>query len=682
MCRVLRIVLSISAVCVLRAAPPAPSTAQAQAALAQLPLRFEANRGQAPAEVRYTGRAGGYSLLLTSRGPSFAVGSEHVTLSLQHSNPNPAIEALDPLPTRTNYFIGNRRNWRSDVPTYQRVRYSQVYPGVDVVYYGRQNQLEYDLVLAPGADPRAIRMKFDGARGLKISSSGDVIVQTHGSQLIQRLPSIYQDGRPIRGRYTLVGRNTVGVRVDKYNRARPLVIDPAINYTTYLGGTSIDQINAVKLGPNGQLFVAGSTATEDLVCFGYCYNPLSAGLTDVIIAIFDTTQTPVALTYFSYFGGSNNDVANAIDVDANGVLYVTGTTTSTDFPIVGGAIQTTGAATTVDAFVSVFNTALQGTDSLIYSTYLGGTDGDKIYVIGDTKSTDFPTTPNAFLGVKFGPQDAFITEIDPTAGALVYSTYMGGESYDWGRAIAVGKTGLIYFALSSVSQTFPTTGGAYNPVPAGGQDAIFGVIDITKNGVDSLVHGSYLGGSGNEEVHALGLDANENMVIAGYTLSTDYPITGDAVQPQNNGNADAFVTILDPKANGPAGLLYSTYIGGSHGDVPIDMMIDSLGNIYLTGYTLSPDFPVTPNAVQPQWGQGINVFVTEFRSGVSGTAALQFSTYFGTSGTSVPTGIAVGPDGAIYVVGYAFAGLPLTGGAFQPSYGGGGSDGFVMAIGR
>jgi hypothetical protein len=693
MFRVSRLAILLTAFCALQAAPPPPSTSQAQAALAQLPLRFEQNSGQAAPSVRFTGHAGRYSLQLTTRGPSFAVGSDHVDLSLLNSKRSPKIEGLDLLPARTNYFLGDRSHWRTNVPTYSRVRYDQVYRGIDVVYYGRQNQLEYDFILSPGADPAAIRMKFDGARSLSISNSGDLIVKTHSSELVQKLPAIYQDGHPIRGRYTLLSKNTVGVQVERYDRARPLVIDPVVTYTSYLGGTGVDQINAVKLGPNGQLYVAGQTATQDLICYGYCYNPLSAGLQDAFLAIFDTTQSPIALTYFSYLGGTNNDAAKAIDVDANGVVYLTGTTNSTDFPVTGNALQPTGAATTADAFVAVINVPIGNTDSLTYSTYLGGTDGDEsgnaivagpngaIYVIGDTKSTNFPVTGSAFLNVKFGSQDAFITKIDPS-GALSYSTYMGGEGIDWGRAIAVGKDGSIYFALSTLSQQFPTTGGAYQPVPAGGQDALIGQIDTTKSGVDSLVHASYLGGTSNEEVHAMVLDADGNMVITGYTLSPDFPVTGDAMQRQNNGNADAFIAVVNLSANGSAGLLYGTYLGGSHGDVPLGVQVDSLGNIYVTGYTLSPDFPVTGDAVQGSWGQGINVFITKFRRGISGSGALLYSTYFGATGTYVPVGIGVGSDGSIYVAGYATSGLPMVGGAFQGSYGGGGSDGFVVAIGH
>src|SRR5262245_18852330 len=238
MFRVSRFILFTCAICcVLRATPPAPSVAQAQAALAQLPLRFEENHGQTASFVRYTGRSGGYSLLLTSHGPMFGVGSDRVELSLLHSKRAPAIEGLDPLTVRTDYFVGDRRNWRTRVPTYARVRYNQVYPGIDVVYYGRQDQLEYDFILAPGADPRTIRMKFDGARRVSISESGDLIVKTRTSQLVQRLPAIFQDGRPIRGRYALLGRNTVGVRVDRYDPSRPLVIDPVLIYSSYLGGT-------------------------------------------------------------------------------------------------------------------------------------------------------------------------------------------------------------------------------------------------------------------------------------------------------------------------------------------------------------------------------------------------------------------------------------------------------------
>ena len=450
----------------------------------------------------------------------------------------------------------------------------------------------------------------------------------------------------------------------------------------------------MKLGANGLLYIAGSTDTQQLVGFGDSYNPLSAGLTDIFIAILDTNTAGFNLIYFSYLGGSALDIPLAIDVDGAGALYMTGTTTSTDFPIAGAAVQTTGAASTVDAFVLKLDFSKGGKDSLVYSTYLGCTDGSEsgngiavgpdgmIYVIGDTRSTDFPVTGGtAFLPVKWGLQDAFLSKIDPNGG-LVYSTYMGGEGTEWGRAIAVGKTGLVYFAVSTLSQLYPAAGYSLNGTPHEfGQEVAVGVMDMTLSGIPSLLYSTFLGGSNNEEVRALALDARENIVVAGYTISTDFPITADAMQRQNLGNADLFVSVIDPKT-GPAGLVYSTYLGGAHGDVPYDVKVDAAGSIYVTGYTLSSDFPVTPDGVQPQWGVGTNMFVAKLKPNVAGRDALQYGTFLGSSGTYVPQAIAVKTDGTIFVAGYASRGLPSSEIAFQPAFAGGASDGFVLVIGK
>lgn len=716
MLRLSRFALFVGAASLLAAGRPVgsdPSVAEAKAALAQLPLRFEANQGQMSPAVRYSAHAGGYDLFLTEHGPSLwfptasrtglpagqgrpVRHSQRVDISLLNSNRTAEIEALDRLAARTDFFRGNRANWRTNVPSYSRVRYRAVYPGVDVVYYGNQNQLEYDFVLQPGADPNAIRMKFSGAGHLSLSPEGDLVLESGDARIVQKKPFIYQEdpGTTVRhqvaGRYTLLRHNVVGLRLEHYDRTRTLVVDPTLTYVTYMGGVGTDQINAVKLGPNGLLYVAAQTDTNALPGPDSAYRSSDTGLTDIWVAVIDTTNG-YGLVYASYLGGTSLDIPLALDVDSAGVMYLTGTTTSTDFPVTSNAFQSTGAGATVEAFVVKLDPSQSGTASLVYSSFLGGLTGNEsgngiavdsngmIYIIGTTKSTDFPVTASAYAAVIWGTQDTFLCEVDPNAGALVYSTYLGGEGLDYGRSILVGKNGLVYFASSTLSALFPMAGYNYSLSPFGAQDIIIGVMDMTKSGTDSLVYSTYLGGSGNDEVNSIAFDSKGNILVTGYTLSSDFPVTPDAMQHAYGGNADTFVSVVNPANPALSFLVYSTFLGGSHTEVGYGIGGDSAGNIYVTGYTLSPDFP-TANAIQAGWANGIDIFLTKFRPGVAGKGALQYSTYLGLSSIYVPTGMAVGPDGTAYVVGYAGVGLTSSPNALQGGGFAGSTDGFLLVV--
>jgi beta-propeller repeat-containing protein len=675
------------------------SMARAKTTLAQLPLRFEANQGRMDSSVQYAARAGGYNLLLTAQGPAFSFpNAPRIDMALQGSNRAAKIEALGPLATRTDSFLGGRERWRTAIPSYSRVRYNSVYPGIDVIYYGNQNQLEFDFVLQPGADPNAIRMQFRGAKKLRLTSGGDLVLEAGSSRIVQKRPLIYQEEpgpsqrREVGGRYRLLARNTVALDVGDYDRTRPVVIDPVINYLTYMGGGAGDRINAMKLGPDGRLYIAGQTDGELLTPTEGAYRDTRPGKSDIFLAIIDTRpQGNNALAYFSYLGGSDQDVAWAIDVDAGGFVYMTGSTKSTDFPLAGNAIQSTGAAATAEAFVVKLRPQDVGGDALWYSTYLGGVHGDDtgsgiavdkdgmIYVIGTSKSDDFPATSNAYQPVIWGTQDAFVCKIDPNTGSLLYATYLGGEGIDEGRAIAVGSDGLVYFGATTLSQQFTWAGFAYSTNPFGAQDVVIGILDMNKSGFDSLQYASYFGGSGNDDVLGLALDNNNKLVITGYTLSNDFPVTADAMQAANVGNGDVYISVFDPRLPSQSGLLYSTFLGGSGGDVAYAARADSAGNLYVTGYSMSKDFPIAGAAPQPEWGGGTNIFLTKFRPGVAGRAALLFSTFLGATGTSVPTSLALGPDGAMYVGGYSSNGLPITESHIQ-AFGGGVSDGFVFVI--
>ena len=721
MLRLHRIALFVCAAIALGAAGrPAPSAAIAQgrAALARLPLRFEANQGQFRSDVHYAARAGAMTLLLTDKGPSLSGGaSRPVDITLLHSARNPEIQPLDELSARTNYFVGSRDHWHTGVRTYAKVKYGGVYPGVDVVYYGNQGQLEYDFVLRPGADPRTIRLRFDGASHLAVTPDGDLVFSAPGGQVMQKRPAIYQQDavtgvrRQVSGRYVLLSRNTVGLRLDAYDRARTLVIDPVLVYSTYMGGSNTDQINAARMDANGLLYLVGQSNTNggsvsfigDLPAVGNYYQPNSNGLTDAFLAVIDTTGAngDYGLVYFSYLGGSSIDVANNLQLDPQGNVYIVGTTNSTDFPIVGNSVQTTGAATTSSAYVAIISPQIAGSGGLLYTTFLGGTVGNtqgngidldasgNIYVIGTTKASDFPVTPSAYAGVIFGLQDTFLCEFNPGNASLIYSTFLGGEADDWGISIIVNRANhLVYFAANTVSAEFPLGPNSYQINRKGASDGVVGVMDFTQSGTASLVYDTYFGGSDNDAIQTMAVDNSGNLMIAGYSLSVDLPITGDALQVRNAGNGDAFVSILN--INNPTSkfVVYSTYLGGTDGEVAYGLATDPAGFVYVTGYTLSSDFPVTGDSIQP-WGQGIDLFVTKFKPGVSPAT---FSTYFGGATVNSPTALLVGPDGRIYIAGWTTGLFTLTANAYQTFFGGcdptteigpyhcGYSDGFVLVI--
>ena len=696
-----RFAVVLCAALTLAGAPREAAMTQAKTTLAQTPLRFEANQGQWDPAVLYAVRSGGYDLMFTAHGPALtAAGAHRVDISLPNSNPAPAIEALGKLPTRTDYFMGGREHWHTNIANYSRIRYGAVYPGVDVVYYGRQNQLEFDFVLQPGADPRAIRLRFQGARHLSITSEGDLAFEFGNGRMLQKKPLIYQEDpltgtrREVSGRYVRVARNVVGLRVDGYDRKRPLVIDPTLVYCSYLGGSGSDQINAVQVDSQGHLYVTGSTTTSDLPGTNDAYSATNVSQTGIFAAIIDTTpDSGFPILYLTYIGGGGADVPLSMAVDGQENVYLTGTTDSTNFPTTVNAVQTTGAGSVVSAFVLELSPFSESSSvSLVYSTFLGGTTGDTsgngiavdrkglIYVIGSTKATDFPLTDSAYQGVTWGPQDAFLCQIDPNAGVLNYSTYLGGELADQGRAIAVAPNGLVYFAATTESTEFPMAGYAYSYNLKSPFGMVIGVMDMTKVGDASLVYCTYFGGSDIQEVRGIAFDAAGRLLVTGYTLATDFPVTPDAVQPKAGGNGDAFVSVVNPLGF-PNFLVYSTYLGGSQGEVAYGIAGDSAGYIYVTGYTLSPDFPTTPDGIQPAWGGGIDLFVTKLKPGTAGAGGLTSSTYIGYHGVYAPTALTLGRDGTIYVVGAGGVGLPATADAIQ-GYAGGLTDGFILMLGK
>jgi hypothetical protein len=681
------------------ATPPvaaSPAAAKGRAVMARLPLRFEANQGQLPAQVRYAARAGGYSLLLADSGPAVVLdGRNRIDIRLLNAS-RATLEPLEPLATRTDYFVGDRRNWHTSVPSFGRVRYRSVYPGVDAVYYGNESQLEYDFMVAPGADASAIRLEFAGAERLSLNASGDLDIEANGSRMIQRRPFLYQanaqgERSQVPGEYVLLGGNLVAFQVGSYDRKRELVIDPVLTYANYFGGDGIDKITAAKMGPNGKLYLVGWTDSGQQPFKEDAFRQEFTGVVDIFIAIVDTNDPGYHVLYFSYFGGSNTDAASAIDIDPAGVLYLTGTTNSTNFPTVNPS-QSSGSTSGLDAFVVKLDPSISGSDALLFSTYLSGTTGDDsgngiavdadgmIYVIGTTQSDDLAVTNSAYQPVKWGGQDAFLAKIDPVTPSVLYLTYFGGEDLDDGRAIAIGRDGRAYFAASTLSQTPPWEGPVFSGSPFGAEDMVLGILDASKEGTESVPYATIFGGSGNDEIRGMTLAQDGSLILTGYTLSTDFPTTPDALQGSNNGRGDAFLTIFDPRKPYASGLVYSTYLGGKGGDVGYGAADDAAGSLYITGYTLSSDFPIAGPVPQPTYPGGTDLFVTKLKRGVAGRGAIQWSTYLGATATYVPSGLTVGANGTVYVTGYGYIGLPTSEISTQGGHGGGQWDGFLVVL--
>lgn len=686
------------------------ATVRAKAALAGLPLRFEENKGQWSSEVLYAARSANGTLFLTAHGPALRgpagknARPRRVDISLARGNPAPVIEPLDQLPVRADYFTGSRAHWRAGVSQYERIAYRSVYPGIDIVYYGNPDQLEYDLLLRPGADPRAIRLQFRGADRVAVTPGGDLVVDCAGASFLQKRPVLYQDEpravhrRTLESRYRLLARDTVGVEVNDFDRSRELVIDPVLTYASFLGGSSTDAVNAVTSGADGLIYIAGYTTSTDLQP---TYNGVNGAITggkDAFIAAFNpNVYGGPSLRYLTYLGGSRDDAATAIAVDARSNIYVTGTTSSSDFPMAGNSVQTALALSTsasvfnADSFVSVISQS----NGLVYSTYFGGTGDDLpyaialdlkglIYVAGTTDSSDLPVTVNAYQSVSWGPSDMFFLKLDQNATSPDYASYLGGEDRDDGRGLAVAPNGLVYFAASTLSTEFPTAGFAYQNSIKGTENLIIGVMDMTQSGNASLVYATYFGGSTIDEVRQLSLDAKGRLLLTGWTLSPDFPVTPTAMRPTYGGSGNAFVVRVNPAAPPSQFLEYGTFLGGSGGDVGYGVTSDASGAIYVAGYTLSPDFPLTHDAIQNQFGNGTEVFLVKFNPAVAGPGALLYGTYVGAGGFHVATGVAVAPDGSMYTGGYTTDALdgiaPVLGAAYQPGFNGGFSDGFVVAI--
>ena len=736
--------------------PPPVSTSQAdpkaQARIlgqhGKLPLSFEANHGQTDGRVKFLSRTRGYSVFLTAdeamlafRGsaakrpaPKGASGFGGATVSLKRypdtnpnpgtnsnpgTNPNPAtpqgmtgdvlrmklrhanaaakITGTDELAGTSNYFIGNDpTKWRTNVPTYAKVKYEGIYSGIDLVYYGNQRQLEYDFIVAPGADPRRIAFEVSGAKRIRRDGQGDLVLKMGEDEIRWHKPVVYQekDGsrQEVAAHYAIRDKNRVGFELGKYDKARPLYLDPLI-YSTYLGGGDNESSNGIAVDVAGNAYVTGTTFSSDFpvtpgafqpACSNHCYSA------DAFVAKLNPEGS--ALVYSTYLGGSGFDSGSGIAVDSAGNAYVTGGTSSKDFPVIN-PLQSTYGGGNWDAFVAEINS--EGS-ALVYSTFLGGSGDENLYgtpaiavdsmgntyVTGSTDSTDFPVSPNAFQRkcnrgsncYVYG--DAFVAKISPAGSAFVYSTYLGGSREDLTNGIAADSAGNAYVTGTTRSPNFPTTFGAFQTScgdihPCQNGDAF--VTKLNPSG-SALVYSTFMGGSGYDNGHDIAVDSAGSAYVTGWTSSTNFP-TRNAMQPTSGGGQyDAFVFKLNPAGSG---LVYSTYLGGTSDDWGYGIALDSSGDAYVIGNTDSKNFPlVSPFQNHLRKTNITAVFVSKFNATGS---ALLFSSYMGGTNTDDGLSIAVDSSGNAYVTGNTFSNNFPTMNPLQAQLNGY-TDGFVAKI--
>jgi hypothetical protein len=686
--------------------PDAKTQSKILESYGKLPLTFERNQGQINAQVKFLSRGSGYTLFLTGDEAVFSLrggtakdevspldprsSATHprlrpstsnvpttrdavLRMKLVNANPAAEITGTDELPGRSNYFIGNdAKQWQANVPMYAKVKYKNIYSGVDLVYYGNQRQLEYDFVVAPGADPHHIQFDVRGAKKISRRENGDLVAQLDADEMRWHKPVVYQEKDGTRqeiAAHYVIKENRVGFAIAGYDSRQPLFIDPLV-YSTYLGGSAFDIGNGIAVDTSGNAYVTGSTNSSNFPTMNPL-QPANAGGPDVFVAKFNPTGS--ALVYSTYLGGSGDDRSYGIAVDSSGDAYLTGSTDSTDFPTMN-PLQPANAGGG-DLFVTKLNPT---GSALVYSTYLGGTGVDygyniatdslgNAYVTGQTFSTDFPTI-NPLQPANAGNGDLFVTKLNPTGSALAYSTYLGGSDYDIGEGIAVDSSGNAYVTGITVSTDFPTM-NPLQPANAGGGDVF--VTELNPAG-SALVYSTYLGGSGSDGGYSITVDSSGNAYVTGQTSSTDFP-TLNPWQPANAGKVDVFVTKLNPAGSA---LVYSTYLGGSEDDFGHGIAVDSTGNASLAGWTRSTDFP-TMNPLQGANAGPSDAFVSKLTPSGS---ALVYSTYLGGSREDFGEGIAVDSSGVAYMTGFTQSIDFPTMNALQPAYGGGNYDAFVVKI--
>lgn len=653
---------------------------------------------ETPVRIRFAGSERP-ALRAESKGPALRAVAEDPTLRAASEDPALLAVASDPQPGRVSYLIGrDPARWRRGVPRFGRVTCPALRPGIDVAIYGREGQLEFDVIAAPGADLAAFELALEGVEAQTLLPGGDLALRAGARRLVLKRPVAYQESedgvrRAVESRFARRGPARLGFALGAFDPGAPLVIDPVLELSTYAGGNRFDAARAVAVAPDGSVLVAGISESNDFPTTGGAFQEEYAGANDEFergdAFVMKLLPGGADLVWATYLGGRDPDAAAAVAVGPGGDVFVAGSTASKDFPATPGAFQPERDKI-VDAFVARLG---PDGDTLEYATFLGGKDGDSASalavdaagnatVAGSTFSKDFPVTPGVLQPRRRNRQDAFVARLAPMGDALLWSTFLGGEEFEAARGVALTADGGAVVVGGTSSNQFPTTLGALQPAYASDNDAF-----VSKLAADGtrLVWSTFLGGKdGNplayDAANAVALDAYESVYVVGETLSRDLPVSAGAFDPDCGRDddcqlLDAFAVKLS--ADGCAAV-YGTYLGDGDSDAAYGVAVDARGHAHVTGFTRDEDFPVTLDAAQPEKKGGPDAFLSELDAE---GGALVYSSFLGSSDPDAGFGVALGGALRAHVVGSANGNdFEIAGTAFQPDKAGT-TDAFLAVFG-
>ncbi len=679
---------------------PAAKAAEREAfrAFGDLPVSFVRNVGRYDEQVKYSASGPGYTFFLTEMGATYAfAGSKQnadkaysLKVEFAGADPDAAMRPGSRRSGSVNYLVGaDSAKWATDVPLFGQVTYKDLYPGIDLTYSGEKQRLKYEFAVEPGADYRRIKMVYAGADSLRVDGKGNLIIDTPWGELVDKKPYVYQESGgekvPVDAKFVVSGK-AVGFSIGWFDRSRPLLIDPGIEYSTFIGGSEYDYGLSIALDSDNNAYITGCTGSTNYPTTPGVYDPTHNGGWDVLVTKLNAAGS--ALVYSTFIGGTNLDRGTGIAVDQTGNAYITGFPESTNYPVTAGAfgpvitaaalrrsgarMQTPGVLRQ-DAFVTKLNST--GT-ALVYSTYLGGTALDwaydiaidnsgNAYVAGGTQSKDFPTTAGAYDETFNGNFDAFITKLNASGTALVFSTYLGGNHDDGANGIALDFSGYVYVVGSVESNNFPITPGVFGDEYQGKMDAF--VSKFTPDG-SALSYSGVLGGDSNDEGVDIALDYERNVYIIGSTESENFPTTPGAYDTTFNNEVDVFVCKLE---DGFTDLGYSTFLGGDEEDFGFGIAVNGIGEAHLTGETFSDGYLGTPLLPPPYEYVG-HLFIARLNSSGS---ALPFVDVISGDEAERARSIILDEAGKAYITGCsASTNYPTTPGAYDRIYNGGPAD--------
>ena len=587
----------------------------------------------------YVTRLGPAEARFRSAGIDLAGGH----LEFAGADPKVAPRGENRLPAQINVLNGSSPSQWKHFAVFDSIRYPDLYPGIDLRYSVTDGHMKSEFRIQAGADPAKVRMRLTGFEKTVIRQDGSLSLRSAQGEYLEDAPLVCQDRGAertvISARYVFLDRDTIGFAIGEFDRAQPLIIDPSITFSTYLGGSAFDSATAVATDASGNVYVAGWTESTDFTSAGM--QPRNAGSTDAFVAKFNPAGQ---LVFATYLGGSGSDQATGIAVDGSGSVWVTGWTKSLNFPLVipyqnklkGGR----------NAFIAAL---MPDGSALRFSTYLGGTGDDQanaiavdsggsVYVVGQTTSRDLPLL-RPIQSRNAGGQDAFALKLT-NSGNLSYCTYVGGSADDVATGVAVDASGAVVLVGSTWSPDFPVATPA-QPAIAGGEDAF--VTKLNPAGT-AFIYSTFLGGVGGtvgfpEYASAVAIDASGNAYVGGTTSSPGFA-TPFAFQAVPQGALDGFVAKYSPSGT----IQFRTYLGGTSFDYVTAIAVTAAG-VAAAGYTVSSDFPVV-NAVQPQHRPDWDAFLCELNSNGS---AMVFGTFLGGSGADAAYGAAVVPQGYVLV---------------------------------